>query len=65
MDDFSAIQYLKNIGLNSLKKIQEQSIKGFEKNDNIILFSKTGSGKTLSFLLFLESTLIILASQLR
>ncbi len=57
MDDFSAIQYLKNIGLNSLKTIQKQSIKGFEKNDNIILFSKTGSGKTLSFLLSILSKL--------
>ena len=57
MDDFSALRYLKNIGLNSLKTIQEQSIKGFEKNNNIILFSKTGSGKTLSFLLSIISKL--------
>lgn len=44
-------QVLANLKISSLNKMQEASIKAAEKNNDIILLSPTGSGKTVGFLL--------------
>jgi len=42
---------IKNAGHESLLPIQSRSIEAFKKYPEIILISKTGSGKTMAFLL--------------
>jgi len=44
-------QILSKLKIKALKPMQEQCIKAWKKNDDIILLSPTGSGKTLAFLL--------------
>ena len=46
---------IKNAGHTSLIDIQSDSVEAFKSNDNVILYSKTGSGKTIAFLLSLLS----------
>ncbi len=45
------LQYIKNAGHSELMSIQQQSVDAIKKFDNVILYSKTGSGKTIAFLL--------------
>ncbi|MEA3505692.1 MAG: DEAD/DEAH box helicase [Bacteroidota bacterium] len=42
---------LKNLGIKTLKEMQEASIRANDKNDNVILLAPTGTGKTLGFLI--------------
>ena len=44
-------QILSKLKIKALKPMQEQCIKAWKKNNDIILLSPTGSGKTLAFLL--------------
>lgn len=48
---------LNNLGFSSLNEIQKASLEANEKNDNIVLLSATGSGKTVAFLLPLLKTI--------
>lgn len=50
-------EILANFKIESLNQMQQASIEANEKNDNIILLSATGSGKTLGFLLPVLSSL--------
>jgi superfamily II DNA/RNA helicase len=46
------IQYvLKNTGFKGLNKLQEEALKESQKNNDLVLLSQTGSGKTVAFLL--------------
>lgn len=53
---------LSNLSITSLNPMQQQSLESIEENDNVILISPTGTGKTLAFLLpllpFLNENLI-------
>jgi superfamily II DNA/RNA helicase len=49
--NISTEKILANFGIDSLNEMQLASLKANEENDNIILLSSTGSGKTLGFLL--------------
>ncbi len=42
---------LANLQINELNQMQYASIKANEENDNIVLLSSTGSGKTIAFLI--------------
>jgi ATP-independent RNA helicase DbpA len=53
----SVKEILANFKIESLNQMQQASIEANEKNDNIILLSATGSGKTLGFLLPVLSSL--------
>lgn len=44
-------QLLKNSGHDSLLELQKATISSFQSNDHLTLIAKTGSGKTLGFLL--------------
>ncbi len=47
----STLHYLQNAGHSELMEIQQQSVDAIKKFENVILYSKTGSGKTIAFLL--------------
>jgi ATP-independent RNA helicase DbpA len=42
---------LKNTGFKELNKLQEDALKASQKNNDLVLLSQTGSGKTVAFLL--------------
>lgn len=44
-------QILKTLNFSSLNDMQEETLKSFGREDNILILSPTGSGKTLAFLL--------------
>lgn len=44
-------KFLSNLNIDELNPMQQASLQANEKNDDIVLLSATGSGKTLSFLL--------------
>lgn len=44
------IPYLKNAGFSSFLEVQEQTVETYKKSGNVILYSRTGSGKTIAFL---------------
>jgi len=46
-----SLQYIKNAGHQELMDIQRDAVTSFETYDNVKLYSKTGSGKTIAFLL--------------
>ena len=45
------IDRLNYLGVSSLNKMQEASMEALSKNNNLLLLSPTGTGKTLAFLL--------------
>ncbi len=47
----TTLHYLQNAGHSELMPIQQQSIDAIKTFENVILYSKTGSGKTIAFLL--------------
>ena len=47
----SVPQILSNLSITALNPMQEKSLESIEKNNNVILISPTGTGKTLAFLL--------------
>ncbi len=44
-------QILETLNFSSLNEMQEETLKSFRREDNILILSPTGSGKTLAFLL--------------
>jgi ATP-independent RNA helicase DbpA len=44
-------QILETLNFSSLNEMQEETLKSFKREDNILILSPTGSGKTLAFLL--------------
>ena len=46
-------QYLKNLGIEKLNAMQEESLAAFDYNRDFMLLSPTGSGKTLAFALLM------------
>src|SRR5690606_5491757 len=49
-------QILKNLNFSSLNPMQEETLKTCKREDNVLILSPTGSGKTIAFLLpILES----------
>lgn len=46
-------KYLKNLGIEKLNAMQEQSLADFDYNRDFMLLSPTGSGKTLAFALIM------------
>jgi superfamily II DNA/RNA helicase len=44
-------QVLKNLKIEKLNEMQRTSVEVNEKNNNVVLLSSTGSGKTIAFLL--------------
>jgi superfamily II DNA/RNA helicase len=50
-NSFSIQEVLKNLKFSELNKMQEATLAAFQKSDDILLLSPTGSGKTVGFLL--------------
>lgn len=50
-------QILNNLGFSALNPLQEQTLKASQKEDNLLILSPTGSGKTVAFLLPLVENL--------
>ncbi len=48
---YSTGKLLSNLKIDALNEMQEAAIDSIEKNDNVILLSGTGTGKTLAFLI--------------
>lgn len=48
---------LQKLGISALNPMQEEALKVIDKNENTVLLSPTGTGKTLAFLLPLIETL--------
>ena len=44
-------QILKNLNFSALNPMQEEALKTWEREDNMLILSPTGSGKTVAFLL--------------
>src|SRR6476646_3505950 len=49
--NISTKKILANLNIEALNEMQLASIKANDENDNVLLLSSTGSGKTLGFLL--------------
>lgn len=50
-------QILNNLGFSAWNPLQEQTLKASQKEDNLLILSPTGSGKTVAFLLPLVENL--------
>ena len=49
--NYSVETLLSNLQFDALNEMQTEAIETIEKNDNVILLSSTGSGKTIAFLI--------------
>ena len=49
--NISTKKILANLKIDTLNEMQLASIKANDENDNVLLLSTTGSGKTIAFLL--------------
>lgn len=50
-------EFLKNLGISQLNKMQEEVLKEFKPAGDLVLYAPTGSGKTVAFLLSILRTL--------
>ena len=55
--NISTKKILANLKIDALNEMQLASIKANDENDNVLLLSTTGSGKTIAFLLSINQRL--------